>query len=87
MDRKVSIFINVSFQFMFECSLFILCGAYFCGSPVFHMVCFIPIRYPNEPAFIIPDCLQQKVSDGHLGRKSGQGFYVWNGERRGDPVE
>lgn len=44
-------------------------------------------RYPNEPAFIIPECLKEKVASGDLGRKSGKGFYEWKGERRGDPVE
>jgi 3-hydroxyacyl-CoA dehydrogenase/enoyl-CoA hydratase/3-hydroxybutyryl-CoA epimerase len=28
-----------------------------------------------------PACLQQRVDAGHLGRKSGQGFYVWKDGR------
>jgi 3-hydroxyacyl-CoA dehydrogenase len=41
-------------------------------------------KYPNEPAFVIPDVLRAKVQAGDLGRKSGRGFYVWDGEKRGD---
>ena len=44
------------------------------------------LRYPTEPAFVIPKCLKEKVDAGDLGRKSGKGFYHWNGERRGDAV-
>lgn len=44
------------------------------------------IRYPDEPAFVIPDCLKKMIDEGNLGRKSGQGFYHWNGEKRGDPA-
>ena len=43
-------------------------------------------KYPNEPAFIVPECLKEKVAAGELGRKTGKGFYDWNGEKRGDPV-
>jgi len=39
-------------------------------------------RYPDEPAFAVPACLKDKVDAGHLGRKSGQGFYSWDGDRR-----
>jgi len=38
-------------------------------------------NYPNEPAFVIPNILRQKVSEGKLGRKSGEGFYKWNGDK------
>jgi 3-hydroxyacyl-CoA dehydrogenase len=44
-------------------------------------------KYPNEPSFILPDCLKQKVAAGDLGRKTGKGFYHWDGDKRGDPVE
>lgn len=44
-------------------------------------------KYPNEPAFVIPNCLKEKVDAGNLGRKSGKGFYNWDGDTRGDPVE
>jgi 3-hydroxyacyl-CoA dehydrogenase len=44
-------------------------------------------KYPNEPAFFpIPKNLERLVADGHLGRKTGQGFYHWQGDKRGDPV-
>ncbi len=39
-------------------------------------------RYPNEPAFRIPALLEQKVKEGKLGRKTGQGFYTWQGDKR-----
>lgn len=44
-------------------------------------------KYPNEPSFFIPDCLREKVAAGDLGRKTGKGFYLWEGDKRGDPVE
>lgn len=43
-------------------------------------------KYPDEPAFVIPDCLKKMIDEGNLGRKSGKGFYHWNGEKRGDPA-
>ena len=43
-------------------------------------------KYPNEPAFVIPQCLKNMVDAGHLGRKTGKGFYHWDGDKRGDPV-
>lgn len=39
-------------------------------------------RYPNDPAFQIPKLLEQKVKEGKLGRKTGQGFYTWQGDKR-----
>lgn len=33
--------------------------------------------YPNEPQFFVPPALEKKVKAGKLGRKSGEGFYVW----------
>lgn len=44
-------------------------------------------KYPNESDFFIPACLQAKVEAGNLGRKTGKGFYHWEGEKVGDPVE
>ena len=42
--------------------------------------------YPEEKAFIIPQCLVDKVNAGDLGRKSGKGFYFWNGDKTSGPV-
>ncbi|QDU66550.1 3-hydroxyacyl-CoA dehydrogenase family protein [Engelhardtia mirabilis] len=39
-------------------------------------------RYPNEPAFVIPQILKDKVAAGKLGRKSGEGFYKWEGDKK-----
>mmetsp|Transcript_20751 Transcript_20751/g.22563 ORF Transcript_20751/g.22563 Transcript_20751/m.22563 type:complete len:319 (+) Transcript_20751:73-1029(+) len=39
--------------------------------------------YPNEPTFFVPKCLEELVQKGHLGRKSGRGFYEWNGDKPG----
>ena len=44
-------------------------------------------RFPDEPSFVLPKCLKEKVESGDLGRKSGKGFYHWDGEKRGDPVK
>jgi 3-hydroxyacyl-CoA dehydrogenase len=39
-------------------------------------------RYPNEPVFKIPAMLEKLVNEKKLGRKSGQGFYKWEGDKR-----
>ncbi len=39
-------------------------------------------RYPNEPAFGIPDSLRTKVAAGKLGRKTGEGYYKWDGDKK-----
>jgi 3-hydroxybutyryl-CoA dehydrogenase len=36
----------------------------------------------GEPRFKAPPLLRQLVAAGHLGRKSGSGFYRWEGEER-----
>lgn len=42
-------------------------------------------KYPEEPSFVLPKCLVEKVEAGDLGRKTGKGFYNWDGDKRGDP--
>ncbi len=38
--------------------------------------------YPNEPLFEVPALLEQKVREGKLGRKTGEGFFKWDGDKR-----
>jgi len=38
-------------------------------------------KYPNEPAFVVPEILREKVTQGKLGRKTGEGFYIWKGDK------
>ena len=38
--------------------------------------------FPHEAAFVMPKCLEEKVAQGHLGRKTGQGFYTWEGDKK-----
>ena len=42
--------------------------------------------YPGEPAFFIPAGLEQRVSAGKLGRKTGEGYYKWEGDKVLGPV-
>lgn len=42
--------------------------------------------YPKETAFVIPKCLEKRVKDGNLGRKSGKGFYIWDGDKPKGPA-
>lgn len=39
---------------------------------------------PTQPRIPIPRSLAEKVKAGHLGRKTGQGFYKWNGDKKID---
>jgi 3-hydroxyacyl-CoA dehydrogenase len=39
-------------------------------------------EHPGEPLFKIPALLEQKVAQGKLGRKTGEGFYRWEGDKR-----
>lgn len=38
--------------------------------------------HPNEPAFFVPESIRQKVKEGKLGRKTGEGYYKWDGDKR-----
>jgi len=37
--------------------------------------------YPNEAIFAVPESLKTKVAEGKLGRKNGEGFYKWSGDK------
>ena len=39
-------------------------------------------RHPDEPAFVIPRCLAERVAAGKHGRKTGEGFFRWDGDKR-----
>lgn len=39
-------------------------------------------RYPNEPLFKTPKILADLVKQGRLGRKTGKGFYEWEGDKK-----
>ena len=42
-------------------------------------------RFPDDPAFQVPEAmelLEQMVDDNLLGRKTGQGFFKWEGNKR-----
>jgi 3-hydroxyacyl-CoA dehydrogenase len=38
--------------------------------------------YPKDPAFAVPAILQRKVAEKKLGRKTGEGFYKWDGDKK-----
>lgn len=42
--------------------------------------------HSSEPAFFVPKCLEEKVKRGDLGRKTGKGFYSWQGDKVGAPL-
>lgn len=41
-------------------------------------------KFPDDPSFQVPEAiamLEEMVAAGNLGRKSGQGFYAWEGNK------
>ncbi|MBL8696057.1 MAG: 3-hydroxyacyl-CoA dehydrogenase family protein [Planctomycetes bacterium] len=38
-------------------------------------------RFPSEPLFKVPGELKDLVKQGRLGRKSGRGYYEWEGDK------
>lgn len=38
-------------------------------------------KMPEEKIFTLPNTLVQKVSEGKLGRKTGEGFWKWDGDK------
>mmetsp|Transcript_9907 Transcript_9907/g.12344 ORF Transcript_9907/g.12344 Transcript_9907/m.12344 type:complete len:287 (+) Transcript_9907:81-941(+) len=38
--------------------------------------------YPDNPDFQEPECLKKLVAEGKLGRKTGEGFYKWEGNKK-----
>ena len=36
----------------------------------------------QEPAFVVPETLKKLVKEGKFGRKSGQGVFKWEGNKR-----
>jgi 3-hydroxyacyl-CoA dehydrogenase len=39
------------------------------------------IAHPTEAAFTVPVCLTDMVNKGNFGRKTGKGFYNWEGDQ------
>jgi len=39
-------------------------------------------RFPKDPMFVPPQILKDKVAAGKLGRKTGEGFFKWDGDKR-----
>ncbi|RKY21269.1 MAG: 3-hydroxybutyryl-CoA dehydrogenase [Planctomycetota bacterium] len=39
-------------------------------------------RYPDDALLTPPKILEEKVAAGKLGRKTGEGFYDWKGDKR-----
>jgi 3-hydroxyacyl-CoA dehydrogenase len=37
--------------------------------------------HPDNPSFFLPKCLVEKVAIGEFGRKTGKGFYIWQGDK------
>ena len=37
--------------------------------------------FPEESKFAVPESLAAKVAEGKLGRKSGEGYFKWDGDK------
>ena len=37
--------------------------------------------YPDDPAFFVPASLKAKVAEGKFGRKTGEGYFKWDGDK------
>ena len=38
-------------------------------------------KMPEEKIFCVPEALKAKVAEGKLGRKTGEGFWKWDGDK------
>jgi 3-hydroxyacyl-CoA dehydrogenase len=43
--------------------------------------------YPNDATYFVPKCLEEHISKGNLGRKTGKGFYEWQGDKIGKAID
>jgi 3-hydroxyacyl-CoA dehydrogenase len=43
-------------------------------------------KYPDEPSFFVPPLLEKLVAAGKLGRKTGEGFFRWDGDKPTSPA-
>ena len=57
--------------------------------PLICVVCFdiTSLLSPGLFVLIAMQVLKDKVAKGEFGRKSGKGFYHWEGDKIGAPVE
>ena len=38
-------------------------------------------EFPDEPSFALPKSLEALVAQGKYGRKTGEGYYKWDGDK------
>lgn len=58
----------------------------FIGLDTMQSVAEVMFEAFGEPRFKAPALLRQLVAAGRLGRKTGSGFYRWEGEKRMEPL-